>query len=84
MRRAQTKIGDPKMGQVLELTGGRPRRGPRTEPVVTKREIAARYRVSERTINRWMDRGMPYDKPYEGGSVRYCEQECDAWMMRHR
>lgn len=72
------------MGEVLELTGGRPRRGPRTEPVVTKREIAARYRVSERTITRWMGKGMPYDKPFEGGLVRYSERECDDWIARGR
>lgn len=72
------------MGQVLDLAAARERRGPRTEPMLTKGEIASHFKVSTRTITRWMDKGLPFDKPFEGGSVRYSLRACDAWFTRRR
>jgi excisionase family DNA binding protein len=75
------------MTEVLDLTAARRqrRRGPRTEQLVTKKEIAARLEVSERTIERWMaEREFPFYKPFEGGSVRFEVRECDAWLVRRR
>lgn len=70
------------MGQVVELAAVRAqRRG--QEPPMTKREIAAHFKVTERTITRWMRRGMPYDKPFEGGSVRFNLARCVEWFERH-
>lgn len=50
---------------------------------MTKREIAAHFKVTERTITRWMRRGLPYDKPFEGGSVRFNLARCVEWFERH-
>lgn len=65
----------------------RERGGPRgpQEPPLTKKEIAAHFKVHERTITRWMrDRGMPYSKPFEGGSVRFDCEPCEAWFRGER
>lgn len=70
------------MGEVLDLAAARERRGPRTESLLTKTEIAAHFSVSTRTITRWMDRGLPFEKPFESGSVRFSLHACDAWMRR--
>lgn len=69
------------MGQVVQLAQVRANRG-RVGPLQTKAEIAAHFRVSARTVERWMKKGMPYRKPYENGSVRFCLAECDAWARR--
>lgn len=73
--------GGSPVGQLVQLAEFRSTRG-RIEPLQTKSEIAEHFRVSERTIERWMDRGLPYRKPYEGGSVRFSLAECDAWARR--
>lgn len=52
--------------------------------MLTKGEIASHFKVSTRTITRWMDKGLPFDKPFEGGSVRYSLRACDAWFTRRR
>lgn len=68
------------MGQVLDLAAARERRGPRTEELLKKEEIARHFRVSPRTITRWMARGLPFEKPFDHGSVRYSLRACDAWF----
>lgn len=75
------------MAQVLDLAAARERRVPRATsgvPRVTKAEVAAHFAVSTRTITRWMDRGLPFEKPYEYGAVRFVIVECEAWMRRRR
>lgn len=67
------------MGQVVELAVVREQRRGQARPL-TKAEIAAHFRVSERTITRWMRRGLPYDKPFEGGSVRFNLARCTDWF----
>jgi excisionase family DNA binding protein len=47
---------------------------------LTKRELAARWGVSERSVERWMrERGLPFEKPFEGGMVRFVPSEVEAW-----
>ena len=75
------------MAQVLDLAAARERRLPRatpTQPRVTKDEVATHYGVSTRTITRWMRRGLPFEKPYEGGAVRFELGACEAWMRRRK
>jgi phage terminase Nu1 subunit (DNA packaging protein) len=70
------------MGQLYELAAVRERRRGQ-EPPKTKKEIAEHFKVTERTITRWMQRGLPYDKPFEGGSVRFNMARCMDWFTRH-
>lgn len=68
---------------VIPIGEARKHRQPRSSPpeaMDTKADVAAHFKVSERTIERWMNRGMPYHKPFEGGSVRFNIAECDAWF----
>lgn len=69
---------------VIPLDEARQRRAAREERPVTKAQIAAHYGVDVRTISRWMARGLPYHKPYEGGAVRLYISECDAWFRSLR
>lgn len=69
------------MGEVVQLAELRERRG-RQEMLATKREVAAHFRVSERTIERWMDRGLPFEKPFENGLVRFRLLACERWFRR--
>lgn len=71
------------MGELRLLSEVRRHRGP-VQNLVTKVEIAAHFRVDVRTITRWMGRGMPFDRPYEHGAVRFVVAECEAWTRRHR
>lgn len=69
------------MGQVVELAAVRERRG--AQPAMkTKREVAAHFRVSERTIERWMRAGLPHQKPFENGAVRFRLRDCEDWFRR--
>jgi len=72
------------MGELVLLADARGARTRADRPRKTKAEIAAHFGVSERTISRWMQRGMPFEKPFEGGSVRFLLVECDAWFRRRR
>ena len=67
-------------GQVISIDAARQRRQAATEPPQTKAEVAAHFAVSTRTITRWMKQGMPYGKPFEGGSVRFNLGACEAWF----
>lgn len=67
------------MGELVQLASVQGARRGREQPC-TKAQVAAHFRVSTRTISRWMDRGMPFDKPFEGGSVRFRLSECDQWF----
>ena len=66
--------------RVISIDEAREQRQAREEPLKTKPEIAAHYVVSERTIERWMRDGFPYDKPFAGGSVRFRLSECETWF----
>jgi excisionase family DNA binding protein len=56
---------------------------PETQKLVSKREIARRYGVSERTVQEWMVKGMiPYYKP--GYIVRFDPAECDSALNRFK
>lgn len=55
------------------------------EPWVSKRKVAEHFGVSTRTIERWMDRGLPHDRPYgDRGHVRFKLGLCDDWAQRRR
>lgn len=72
------------MGQVVELAAVRERQARGLERPKTKVEIAEHFSVSPRTITRWMRAGMPYSKPFDGGSVRFNLRDCQDWFTRGR
>lgn len=49
------------------------------EPWLTKRQVAAHFGVSERTVERWTVDGMPCLRPGTGRLVRYLASECESW-----
>lgn len=67
---------------VVELFGGGRRRPAVDEPRVTKKQIAALYGVSPKTIERYMARGLPYEKPFENGAVRFVPSAVERWWQR--
>lgn len=57
------------------------RRSVADEAWVSKRSVAEHFGVSTKTIERWMKRGLPYDKPYaDRGLVRFKLSRCEAWF----
>ncbi len=62
---------------VVPLFGGR--RPVVGEKRLTKRELGAHFRVTPRTIERWMGKGLPFDKPFPGAQVTFVLSECEAW-----
>ena len=70
------------MGELVQLAvvRGRAVRPPAT---ATKAEVAAALNVSPRTITRYMERGMPFERAYAHGAVRFDIAECRAWRRRH-
>ena len=67
------------MGELVQLQGGRRGRG---VSWVTKRDVAAHFGVHVGTIDRWMKKGLPHHKRFEGGTVRFEIADCDAWFKR--
>lgn len=52
---------------------------------ITKRELAARWRVSERWIElRMREDGLPYRKDSRSRLVRFPLAECELWLHRRR
>lgn len=72
------------MGQVVQLDVVRAQRGRQTTKWSTKRQAAEHFKVHPGTINRWMKLGLPFDKPFEGGAVRFDLAKCDDWFRRRR
>ena len=62
-----------------EARKARQRRGTQ-QKLLTKAEIAEHFKVSPRTVGRWMQAGMPYERPFEHGSVRFNLPACEAWF----
>lgn len=69
------------MGEVVELAAVRELRRGQEKPL-TKAEVAEHFKVSVRTVNRWMQAGMPFDKPFAGGSVRFRLSDCERWFRK--
>jgi predicted DNA-binding transcriptional regulator AlpA len=67
--------------KVVSINDARRRREQKAERPVTKAEIAEHFKVSTRTISRWMaDDAMPYEKRFEGGVPRFYVSECEDWF----
>ncbi|WCB94445.1 hypothetical protein DSM104299_03182 [Baekduia alba] len=52
---------------------------------MTKKQVAAHFDVSTKTIERYMARKvdpLPFEKPYERGAVRFVLTEVEAWWGR--
>lgn len=75
------RVAEPKAGEPV----GAP--APPLDTLLTKRELARRWGVSERSIERWMhlpDDPLPYVKPFEHGMVRYDRREAEDWLGRRQ
>lgn len=48
------------------------------DPLLTTQQLAARYQVTTRTIERWTAAGMPSEKL--AGIRRYRAAETEAWL----
>jgi len=57
--------------------------GAAQEARVTKRMVAKHFGVSMRTVERYMRIGLPYEKPFPGGSVRFVLSEVEQWFHEH-
>jgi hypothetical protein len=70
-------------GEVLSSRGTRRALevGAVTDSWLTKGEIARHLRVSTKTVERYMKRGMPYSKPFRNGSVTLNAADVDAWRQ---
>lgn len=69
------------MGQLVVLEERRERRSrPPLEKRLTKGEVAQLLGVSSRTVENWMRRGMPFEKPFPHGSVRFVGSEVEGWL----
>ncbi len=66
--------------QVVSIDEARHRRALESEPWMTKREVAAHFDVHVGTIDRWMKKGLPYEKRFDGGIVRLQKHACDEWF----
>jgi hypothetical protein len=56
------------------------RRGLPWEPWVSEEVMARHFSVSDRTVRRWRQQGMP--SRLIGGARRYRISECEAWHER--
>ena len=70
------------LAAVISLTEARQKRD-RPPATATRAEVAEALGVSPRTVTRYMDRGMPFERAYENGAVRFDIPECKAWRRRH-
>lgn len=68
------------MGDLVDLAAVRAGRVGVREPRLRKGEVAAALGVSERTVENWMRRGLPFEKPLPNGSVRFVWSEVELWM----
>lgn len=68
------------MGVVVEFPG---RRGG-FYGLWTRRDVAARWGVSERTVGRYMDLGLPFVRCERSGAVRFDPAVVEGWMLRVR
>lgn len=47
--------------------------------ILTKKEIAELFKVSQQTVDRWIKKGMPVIK-IPGSNQRFDKEEVIAWM----
>lgn len=70
-------------GQVVDLGAYRAKRyAVPAETWERKPQIAARFGVSERTVERWVKRGFPC-KHVGARLVLFPVEECSAWVADH-
>ncbi|WP_370160474.1 helix-turn-helix domain-containing protein [Limimaricola soesokkakensis] len=50
-------------------------------PLLTKKALAARWSVSARTVERWIEQGLPTRNVF--GSVRIAPIDAGEWLRRH-
>ncbi len=62
----------------IRKEGGLPSKDKEARALLTKKELAAAFGVSERTVDRWRERGLPCIKPGRS-HPRYLLEEAMAW-----
>jgi excisionase family DNA binding protein len=70
-------------GQVVSLSGARRRTPSLSEPLLTKQQLAARYQVSTRTVERWMKQGLKPQPRKRVRIVRFRLSAVERWMEGH-
>jgi excisionase family DNA binding protein len=67
---------------ILSLAMNKPNDNTAGQTLITKNELAARLKVSPRTIDRWCaSRALPHLRA--GSRKRFCESDVDAFLRRH-
>ena len=56
---------------------------PRVPPVMNKKEIAAYLGKSVSWVDRWMKRGLPFEKYDEKSYPEFTKVEVDRWICEH-
>ena len=72
-------------GATVTSIAAHPRFSREREPLVTKRELAHHYAVSERSIERWQQNGLPFHRLWSRrkdgrGPIRYRISEVGSWL----
>jgi predicted site-specific integrase-resolvase len=70
-------------GQVVQIGAARRRSPSLTEPLLTKQQLAARYQVSTRTVERWMKQGLQAQPRKRVRIVRFRLSAVERWMEGH-
>jgi predicted site-specific integrase-resolvase len=66
--------------QVVAISAARRRPGLSTEPLLTKQQLATRYQVSIRTVERWMSHGLEPEPRRRVRIVRFRLSAVERWM----
>ena len=78
VRKGGTLAENAQQMQVIDLGRERARRGLSSDPYVSKKEAAAHFGVSTRTLERWVHAGCPALRLY-GGPYRFQLAVIAAW-----
>jgi len=52
-------------------------------PLLTQKELETYYGVSDYTLLRWIEAGMP-EEPFAGRGRRFNLAKCEAWHAAHQ
>jgi predicted DNA-binding transcriptional regulator AlpA len=66
--------------EVVSIGAARRRMPLSAEPLLTKRQLAARYQVSVRTVERWMSQGLEPEPRRRVRIVRFRLSAVERWM----
>ena len=68
------RLQPPEGGRLIPFPGGG------REPWLTKRQLAAHFQVSEKTVERWVTAKMPCLRSGLGSNGPLPGPECECWL----